>query len=134
MGWKREVRLTQSLFETIEAAGIPVEAEKRIDLMIGHLKEGHQKPVSVVTLVEVGMGIDNLWKKTDQVVTYADMLVSNNGQSESKFCIFEPSLIAIIAIDECVQLSPPQKEIETKARFGIFLCWNRDSEIRLALL
>jgi hypothetical protein len=81
MGWKREVRLTQSLFETIEAAGIPVEAEKRIDLMIGHLKEGHQKPFSVVTLVEVGMGIDNLWKKTDQVVTYADTTMAKANPS-----------------------------------------------------
>jgi hypothetical protein len=147
-GGKGEVPLTKSLVENIKAAGIPVEAEKvidgsdagkslrggRFDFMIGYSKMGGQKPVSVVTLVEVGMGIDNWWKKTDQIVTYAEMLVSSNGQNESEFCISKPSLIAIIAIDECDQLSPPKKELDTKARFGVFLCWNRDSEIRLALL
>jgi hypothetical protein len=139
------VPLTQSLFQNIKAAGIPVETEGhidggnshrngKVDFVMGHSKKGCQKPISVVTLVEVGMGIDNWWKKTDQVVTYAERLVSNKRQSESKFCMSEPSLVATIAIDECDQVSPEKKYKETKARFGVFLCWKRDSEMRLALL
>jgi hypothetical protein len=87
-----------------------------------------------VTLIEVGMGIKHWWKKTDQVITYAEMLVSNKGQGKYKFSMSKPSLIAIIAINVCDQLSPAKKERDTKARFGVFLCWNRDEKVRLALL
>jgi hypothetical protein len=140
-GGKGEVPLTQCLAKKIKATGIPVEAERhiegsdagnsrrsgKVDFVIGHSRKGRQKPISVVTLVEVGMGIDNWWKKTDQVVTYTQRLVSNNGQGKSKFGMSEPSLIAIIAIDVCDnKFTFRQRKMNTKARFGIFLCWNRD--------
>jgi hypothetical protein len=147
-GGRGEVPLTLSLAENIEAAGIPVESEKviegfdadnshrkaKFDIVIGHSTNQSHEPISVVTLVEVGMNTERWWTKTDQVLTYAEMLVSNNDPPDSNFRMPEPSLIAIIAIDECDQLSPANRKLDTQARFGVFLCWNRDKKIRLALL
>ena len=142
---QREVDLTAKLLTELKKSEVAACAEKvirgvdangddrrgKVDLFLGS-DTSTEKPQSIVTVIEVGLGNIEWWKKVDQGVTYAELL----GDAQNKtFCFKKAMLLAVITVEKVGSV----EELKAlKARFGVFLCTPKgskdSSDFRMALL
>ena len=143
---QREVDLTAKLLTELNKSEVAACAEKvirgvdangddrrgKVDLFLGS-DTSTEKPQSIVTVIEVGLGNIEWWKKVDQGVTYAELL----GDAQNKtFCFKKAMLLAVITVEKVGTSVEELKSL--KARFGVFLCIPKgskdSSDFRMSLL
>lgn len=140
---RTEADLTSALLTKINES-LPAQGEKqicgrdangddrrgRIDILIGH-DTCPENPRPVVTVLEVGLGSTEWWRKLDQGLTYVDLL---SDRKKGEHCFSKPILLAVITLEK-VEVSEGIDQL--KARYGVFLCTRKDShtkDFRMSLL
>jgi hypothetical protein len=103
----------------------------KIDLLLGS-DTSTEGPQSIVTVIEVGLGSIEWWKKVDQGVTYVELL---GDAQNKKFCFKKAMLLAVITVEK---VGRGEESEALKARFGVFLCTpiggKDSSDFRMSLL
>jgi hypothetical protein len=105
-----EVDLTTKLLTELNKSGVAAYGENeirgvdangddrrgKVDLLLGS-DTSTEEPQSVVTVIEVGLGNMEWWKKVGQGVTYVELL----GDAQNKmFCFKKAMLLAVITVEK----------------------------------
>jgi hypothetical protein len=142
---QREVDLTTKLLMELKKSGVAAYGEKeirgvdangddrrgKVDLFLGS-DTSTENPQSIITVIDIGLGNIEWWKKVDQGVTYVELL----GDAQNKtFCFKKAMLLAVITVEK---IGTVEEKKDLKARFGVFLCTPKgskdSSDFRMSLL